>query len=187
MDVWNTLINHKLSKQESPKPLWRAWPGCFQWRWSDSEIQPPGWWAQSPPSCTGCQRRGRVHRHCWCWCWWMNSESPYCLVLDILLTDASGSIHVCTIPGKHKHYEIMSLFATILPLCDDSSLLFVCAFICLHSYRCKIMRNFWRVNIWQVFEWFWAYGLARVWKMNRWANKGCSSSIQQCPAYSYQE
>ena len=160
-------------KTRKVKPLWRAWPGCFQWRWSDSGIRPPGWWALSPQSCTDSQRRGCCCRRCWCWGRGMNSRSPFCFLLVILLIDASGVGHICTTPGTRntmKESASIKLFLILLTLCQ-------CGVLSAHSVPDGKSCVTERVHSRQVMVWFWACSLAQVWRMDRWANKGCRSCV----------
>lgn len=95
----------------------------------------------------------------------MNSESPYCLVLNVLPTDASDSNHIRTMPGKHKDYEIISLFGAV---CTDT-----------HA-------NIWQVFL-SVFE-FTAWPRCEGWTGEQIkAAAAVFENTQQCPTYSYQE
>lgn len=100
--------------------------------------------------------------------------------LDFLLTDASGSNHICTLETKRQQKKWSSTHPELALLFRSSSVL-VCKCVRHHSCRCKVMCNCWCVYRWQVFERFGADGLAPTWKTDRWANTGCNSSAPLSP------
>lgn len=61
--------------------------------------------------------------------------------VGISLSQVLHCAGLISVPAKHTDGEAVSLFSTVLP----SPLL-----ICLHSYRCKVMRNCRCANTWQV-------------------------------------
>lgn len=78
--------------------------------------------------------------------------------------------HIC-LPVSDKGLKKRSLFPLLVFVCTITQLKTSLASLYIYS--------------WQVLECFWVCSLAQVWRMDRWANKGCCSSCVHIPGITH--